>query len=212
MKKIRNRATLLTVAALLGVLSAPAHAQQKTMERLHFGSPEAAATFDIERAKIANSDCSCFWLRGGSGEVAVRFYPAWSLVGSFAGSHASNVQPGTDVGRLTWLIGPRFRVDGSRFTGPIASGHGSHLFGQFLAGGTHGFDGVFPTRSGVAPSANSYALEAGGGLEISQARGFNLRAFEIDYVRTALPNSATNTQNDLRLAFGLAYSFKAPTR
>lgn len=210
MKKISNHATVLTVAVLLAGLTATAHAQQKTMERIHFSLPEAAMTYDIERAKIADSSCNCFWLQGGSGEVAAQFYPAWSLVGSFAGSHASNIQPGTNVSRLMWLAGPRFSYDSSRFTQRLTGRHGSRLFGEFLAGGTHGFDSAFPAGGGVTPSASSYAFEGGGGFEIEQARGFNLRAIEIDYVRTALPNSATNTQNDLRLAFGVAYSFKKP--
>jgi hypothetical protein len=212
MKKIGKHATLMTVAVLVAGLNATAHAQQNTTGKIHFRLDEVAATYDIERAKIATSSCDCFWLQGGSGEVAVQFYPAWSLVGSFAGSHASNIQPGLDVSRLTWLVGPRFSYNSSRFTGKLTNRHRSHLFGEFLAGGTHGFDSVFPASGGVTSSASSYALEAGGGLEIALAGGFGLRAVEIDYVRTALPNSATNTQNDLRVAFGLAYSFKDSRR
>jgi hypothetical protein len=202
-KTIGDHAIRLAIAVLLAGPAA-AHAQRTTTEGFRFALPEVATTYDIERAKIANSSCDCFWLQGGSSEVAVPFYRTWSLVGTLGGSHASNIQPGVDLSRLTWLAGPRFSYDSSRFTGR----HGSILFGQYLAGGTHGFDSVFPASGGVTSSANSYAFEAGGGLEIGLAGGLGLRAFEINYVRTALPNSATNTQNDLRLAFGVAYSFR----
>jgi hypothetical protein len=32
-----------------------------------------------------------------------------------------------------------------------------------------------------------------------------MTAFELDYLRSNFPNSANNTQNDLRLAIGLVY-------
>jgi hypothetical protein len=211
-KKIRRRTALMRALVLLPGLTATAHAQQSTTETIRFHLPEVSATYDIERAKIANSPCSCFWLQGGSSEAAVPFYPGWSVVGSFAGSHASHIQPGVDVSRLTWLIGPRFTYDSSRIAGRLTGGRESHLFGEFLAGGAHGFDGTFPAPSGVTPSADSYALLTGGGLEFSLGGGLNLRAVEVDYVRTALPNSATNTQNNLHLAFGLAYAFSKSTR
>jgi hypothetical protein len=40
---------------------------------------------------------------------------------------------------------------------------------------------------------------------VALSRGFGVRAFEVDYLRTSLPNNASNSQNDLRIAFGLTY-------
>jgi hypothetical protein len=145
-------------------------------------------------------------MRGGSAQAAVEFLPAWSVVGSFGGVHASNIEPGVDVSRLTWLVGPRFTYNSSRVMGEFAARRQSHLCGEALAGNTHGFDSVFPTRSGVRSSAGSYAVQIGGGLDVAIVGGLNLRPVEVDYLRTALPNSASNSQN-VHLTFGLAYRF-----
>ena len=32
-----------------------------------------------------------------------------------------------------------------------------------------------------------------------------VRVLELDFLRTSLPNNAANSQNDLRIAFGLSY-------
>jgi hypothetical protein len=79
------------------------------------------------------------------------------------------------------------------------------LFGEALFGGAHGFSSSFPTPSGLVSSANSFAMQLGGGLDVAVGRGFGIRALELDYIHTSLPNNASNSQNDLRIAFGLTY-------
>jgi hypothetical protein len=48
-------------------------------------------------------------------------------------------------------------------------------------------------------------MQLGGGVDVALSRGFGVRAIEVDYVRTSLPNNASNTQNDLKIAFGVTY-------
>jgi hypothetical protein len=79
------------------------------------------------------------------------------------------------------------------------------LYGQGLFGGVHAFNGVFPASSGTTSSAGSFALQVGGGMNLFFSKSFGVRLLEMDYVRTALPNSASNTQNDLRLACGVLW-------
>jgi peptidoglycan-associated lipoprotein len=187
----------LIAAVLLGVVSAPA--QSTGQQRLQdLRSPVIAVTYGLERAKTAAIGGGGFWLQGGAVDVAVPFYKGFSIAGSFNGVHASNIQPGVNLGKLSYLAGPRYTFGGSRF----------QLFGEGLFGGAHGFDSMFPTKGGVVPTANSYAMQLGGGLDIPLRNGFGIRALELDYVRTALPNNGTNSQNDLRLAFGVFYHFK----
>ena len=69
----------------------------------------------------------------------------------------------------------------------------------------HGFDGFYPASPAPTTSANSFAVQAGGGLNLYLTRSLGIRLIEADYVRTALPNGAANTQNDMRLAFGVTY-------
>jgi len=192
-----------TTALLLGALAAcgQSSAQQRGPEKADIGGPEVAVTYDLERAQIANAGCGCFWLQGGSVEFAMPFYRGLGVAASFGGEHAWNIQPGANLSKLTYLAGPRYTFGGAGL-------HAPHLFGEALFGGAHGFDSIFPSSGGVTPTANSYAMQFGGGMDLGLSSGFGLRAFEVDYVRTALPNNGSNTQNDLRLAFGLSYSFK----
>jgi len=197
---------LILLAALLpGAMVAPAQAAaQQAPDKVHFSAPVVAVTYDLERAKIAGTSCGCFWLQGGSAEVAVPFYKGLGVAGSFSGETASNIQPGVGLSKLSYIAGPRYTFDTSR--GRHAAG--VQIFGEGLFGGAHGFSGIFPANGGVTPTANSYAMRIGGGMDIVLRNGFGVRAFEVDYVRTGLPNGGTNTQNDLRLAFGLSYRFR----
>jgi hypothetical protein len=81
--------------------------------------------------------------------------------------------------------------------------HASHpLFKRCLADPTRGTN----LSSGgpvLGNTANSLALAAGGGLDISLARHFAVRAFEAEYFRTQFPNGANDRQNNLRLSAGL---------
>jgi hypothetical protein len=79
------------------------------------------------------------------------------------------------------------------------------VFGEALAGGVRGFGSIFPLPTGTDSKASSFAFQAGGGLDIAISKHFALRAIEADYVRTYLPNNGTNTQDHLRLAFGVTY-------
>jgi outer membrane immunogenic protein len=179
---------LTTIAALLfGAMVAP----------VHLAAQQVAITYDMERAKIAVNGGSGFWLQGGGMNLAVPIHGRFGIAASISGGHASNIRPDVNLGKVTYLVGPRYTHDFSRM----------QIFGESLFGGVHGFDGVFPAAAGTTSSANSYAIQLGGGLDIPLRNGFGIRAPEIDYVRTGLPNNGTNSQNDLRLAFGLSYHF-----
>ena len=178
---------------------APVHltAQQKASGTASLNSPVVAITYDMERAKIAVNGGSGFWLQGGGLNLAVPVHRGFGIAAGFSGGHASNIRPGVNLGKVTYLVGPRYTFALARV----------QIFGESLFGGVHGFDGSFPAGGGSTPSANSYAIQLGGGLDIPLRKGFGIRAPEIDYVRTGLPNNGTNSQNDLRLAFGLSYHF-----
>jgi hypothetical protein len=195
-------ATLCVSALLLGAFAAATPAAAQAKATVNRSSTEVAITYDLERAKVEAVSCGCFWLQGGSVSGAVPIYKGWSIAGSFAGAHASNIKPGVDSNKLSYLAGPRYTLDTSR-----RSAHSLRVFGEALFGGAHGFGSIFPSGSGVTSSANSYAMQLGGGVDVPLGSGFGLRAVEADYVRTGLPNNGTNTQNDLRLAFGLSYRF-----
>lgn len=190
---------------LCGVLTmaAMAHAQQARPYLLPGAtSADIAATYNLERAKIASSNCGCFWMNGGGAEGALNFRHGLGAVALLDAGHASNITPGVSLSKFTYLFGPRYTFSPIRWRKQRRQ---TRLFGEALFGGAHGFSSSFPTPSGMATSANSFAMQLGGGVDVAAGRRFGVRALELDYVRTSLPNNASNTQNDLRIAFGVTY-------
>jgi peptidoglycan-associated lipoprotein len=186
---------------LLGVLAASASQAlaQQASKNMHAALPVVAVTYDLEDAKgaLIGGD---FWLQGGSVDIAVPFYRGLSVAGNFSGVHASNaIHPGVNLGKISYLAGPRYTLARSSHV---------RIFGEGLFGGAHGFDSIFPVGGSLVPTANSFAMQLGGGMDVSLHRGFGVRAIELDYVRTGLPNNGANSQNDLRLAFGISYQFE----
>ena len=59
----------------------------------------------------------------------------------------------------------------------------------------------------LASSANSFALDLGGGADYSISQRFSLRAVQLDYLRTSLPNIDSGWQNNLRIGVGVTVRF-----
>jgi opacity protein-like surface antigen len=189
----------LFVAAFL--FTPMAHAQDEPRPL----SVDLAATYSVERANIVTNDCGCFWLQGGSVNGGVTFFHGLGVAANFTGEHSSNIVPGVDVNKLAFMAGPRYTLRASRWANHLHLRKPTAVFGEALFGFAHGFDGAFPTSTGFTSSASSFSMQVGGGLDVALAKRFGLRALEVDYVRTTLPNNATDTQNDLRLAVGISY-------
>ena len=68
----------------------------------------------------------------------------------------------------------------------------------------HGFGSAFPDKAGfIQPTANSFALLVGAGLDYKYRRHLSFRVIQADYGYTGLPNAATNKQNLLRISTGI---------
>ncbi|MGA9673559.1 MAG: hypothetical protein WBQ94_30490 [Terracidiphilus sp.] len=171
-------------------------------------STDIGVTYDAERAQLAPGNCSCFWLQGGGVDGAVTFWRGFGIAATFTGDHASNVAPGVDINKISFMGGPRYTYTawGARGERPRFQ-----IYGQGLFGGVHAFDGVFPASSGTVPTADSFAIQAGGGVNIFLTRHLGVRVVEASYVRNELPNNGNSTQDDLRLGAGLVYHFGAST-
>jgi hypothetical protein len=204
--RISIRGIVLLASACI-IAGPAAWAQQKLKPATPAISTDLTVTFGTERSEVAPGQC-CFWYKGGGADVAVTFWKGLGIAASLTGDHASNVMPGLDSNKITFMAGPRY-------TWAIPAGNSNNprlqLFGQGLFGGTHGFDGLYPTSTGVTSTASSFAIQAGGGFNVLLTKHFGLRLIEADYVRTALPNGYDNTQTDLRLAFGATYHIGSRT-
>lgn len=96
---------------------------------------------------------------------------------------------------------------GPRYTRSLPTLHRTQLFAEGLFGGVHAFDSVFPGSTGVTSSAGGFSMQLGGGVNVPVAKRISIRALEVDYVHTNLPNNSADSQNDLRLAFGAVWHF-----
>jgi hypothetical protein len=139
-----------------------------------------------------------FSMQGGSVQVHGQFFRGWGVVADVSGLHANMLPHSTDgLDLVTADFGPRYTWS------PVH--HRLALFGQFLVGEAFGMNSIFPSTGGVSSRANGLALQVGGGINVPLSTHVGVRAFEADWLRTALPNSTTNIQNNLRLGVGIFF-------
>jgi len=202
--RISSRGKVLLVGAcLLAGATSWAQQSQKPVAP-DTVSTDLAVTFAVERSQAVSSQGS-FWFKGGGADAAITFKSGMGIAASLTGDHASNITPGVDANKITYLAGPRYTWTAWQGHVTAADNRRLQVFGQALFGGTHSFNSYYPALPAATSSANSLAIQAGGGLNLYLTRNLGLRLLEADYVRTALPNTASNLQNDMRLSVGLTY-------
>jgi outer membrane immunogenic protein len=191
--------TLMTFSLIVTVsfaLAAPGFAQVAPDKTL----AEVSLTYSTLRTNAPVGGCGCFWANGGTMEVAVPFWRHVSAVGEFSGETASSIPGNTGAG-LSLISG----------MGGLRLGRSMHTrfkpFVQGLIGGVHAFNSYFPGSNTPTTSANSFALAAGGGLDISMTRRFLIRPIQLDYQYMQLPNSTSNQQHDFRVSAGIVFRF-----
>jgi len=204
--RISSRGKVLLVGAcLLAGATSWAQQSQKPVAP-DTVSTDLAVTFAVERSQAVSSQGS-FWFKGGGADAAITFKSGMGIAASLTGDHASNITPGVDANKITYLAGPRYTWTAWQGHATAADNRRLQVFGQALFGWTHGFNGYYPAMPAATSSAKSLALQGGGGINFYLTRNFGVRLLEADYVRTVLPNAAANIQNDMRLSFGLTYHF-----
>lgn len=142
-----------------------------------------------------------FWLQGGNIQAHGQFWRGLGAVADVSGAHNANINSsGVGLDLVTATFGPRYTLWMPRK--PIS------VYGQVLAGEAFGMNSLFPGIGGSGSnSANSFALVAGGGVNCARRR-FSVRALEVDWVRTQLPNAGSNVQNNLRIGAGFVFHIK----
>jgi outer membrane protein OmpA-like peptidoglycan-associated protein len=160
------------------------------------------------------------WLNGGSVSVAYnlnRYLGIVADVGDYTNSEIrfTDGYTGTvDVdasngGVISYLFGPRLSF---RHQGRLTP------FVQVLAGGVHAseIDLANCTFScTLLPKENTFAMTAGGGLDLRVHRHFAVRLIQAEYMMTRFTDYSTGvagTQNDVRLSTGLVFRFGGGAR
>ena len=156
-------------------------------------------------AMIGNAppgECGCFLLNGGSSEALFHVWKNVAAVVQLTGDHTGNVlQSQQALSLVTYMAGPRYSLlMPRRIT----------VYGQFLAGGMHGFDAYFP-RDDAQPndSANSLAFSVGGGVEIGISDWLSVRTVEAEFLASHMANDLSGRQRSFRISSGLIFRFSS---
>jgi hypothetical protein len=165
---------------------------------------DVALNFTYKVAKIA-STTNRFVLPGGSLDAAYNFggkVKALGLVVDINGESKSNIEPGVNLTQFSVMGGARYT-----FHLVPKNPHAVDLYGQFLGGGVFTSNSLFPGPSSTTTSANSSAIQLGGGANIRLTRRIALRLLEADFIATHLPNSTNSRQYDIRFSNGVVFHF-----
>jgi hypothetical protein len=187
---------LLGVITVFGSAARRAVAQSATPS-----STTGAIDFSLQYTALHSGDISGagFWMQGGAFAIHGQVYRSFGLVADLTGDHTGNIaSTGVGLNLITATFGPRFTCTHRQFA----------AFGQALIGGAHGSDGLFPTVSGTETKASSLAFQTGAGLNIQVKPHIAVRAVEVDWQRTQLPNASTNVQNNILIGAGLVFRVK----
>jgi hypothetical protein len=160
---------------------------------------EVALTYSASYSNVVSGQQ--FWMQGGGVELHGQFWRGLGAVADVTGFHAAKLASSTvGLDLVTAAFGPRYSwlLPHSRFV----------FFGQMLAGEANGLNSTFPGAGSATSTADGLALQVGGGMNVKLKRHIALRAFQADWLRTQLPNSTTNVQNNLRVGGGIILSMK----
>ena len=159
---------------------------------------DLAVTYVSQRSLRSNTGQN-FWMEGGSAELGFNLWHGLGPAADFTGSHTSSIgSSGVPLVLTTATFGPRYRWRAARRVS---------IYGQALFGVASGSSSVFPTPSGTESSARSFALQLSGGIDYRLSRHFAVRAIDLGYLHSALPNGNNNVQNNLRLGAGAVFRF-----
>jgi outer membrane protein OmpA-like peptidoglycan-associated protein len=161
------------------------------------------------------ADNRLVWLHGGSTSLAYNLSRWISVVGDFGAHTNSEVRfsggytgtvdvDNSNVAVMTYLLGPRVSFWKHGRVSPFA---------QALFGGVHANQVNLKgctVNCTVLPSQDSFAMTAGGGLDLRVHRHFAIRLIQGEYLMTRFTSyttGASGTHNDLRLSSGIVFRF-----
>jgi hypothetical protein len=201
MRKTTMRVRLSTVLLLGAILTTGSLAAQtaapQTAAPQRQGSTDIAFTWDGMHSDIVGG--GSFWMQGAGLQLHERFWRGLGVVADIAGTRTANIHStGVGLNLITVTFGPRYTWSRRRVS----------LYGQGLVGEAFGFDGLFPSSHGANSSDDSLAALAGGGVNVAVSPRLAVRLLEADWLRTQLPNSSGNAQNNCRLDAGVVFRFR----
>lgn len=155
---------------------------------------DLAFMYSPQRSQGTNGNS--FWGQGGSVEFAAYLYRGWGVAADLSVNHATNINgSGVKLTTITTLFGPHYKWSHGKLA----------IFGNGLVGVSAGSDSVFPSTGGATQSAQSYAVQVGGGADWRLKQWLAVRPIEASWQRTEFPNGTTNVQNTLQIGAGVVF-------
>ena len=165
---------------------------------------DIAVTFTAENANPVGGGGN-FWLKGGNVEMGNNLWHGLGFAVNGGGSHSSSIgTQGIPLSLWSLAAGPRYRVALSPHYSPKVK---SSVFGEFLIGGTKGFNSYFPNPGGAATKSDSLVFVTSVAIDMKLTHLLALRPIQAAWVRSKLSNGTTNVQNDIRLSAGIVFQF-----
>jgi hypothetical protein len=159
---------------------------------------DLSVTYIGERSLKASTSQN-FWMQGGSIELGANLYRGWGIAADVTGTHTGSIgTSGLQLSLVTTTFGPRYRWHADRRLS---------LYGQGLIGEANSFRSIFPATAGSQSDGNGFAAQVGGGIDYRISYRFAFRVLDAAWLRTQLPNSTDNVQNNLRLGAGVVLRF-----
>lgn len=193
--RIHHIAALLTIIGTSAAFGQQPYAFQAT-DQPRF---DVAVGYNYTGANAPPAVCNCF---GMNGAFVSGNFQAWDwlgLTGKVTANHATDISSlGQNLTLMTFMGGPKISLPNWRL----------EPFGEVLFGAARGTGSYFPSGTSSTTSASSFALSTGGGFDFSLSPRIGIRALDVQYVRTGLPNGVGNNQNQLQIGAGLIIKFQ----
>ena len=194
----RNFSQLLVMGVLFsGVMCLQAQQQSATSQGTHLEVGLSYQAFDANPVQ----ENYRFWMQGAGLQVHDQFKGNLGVVADLSDQHVGNIHSsGIGLDLIMATFGPRY-------TRQLLHERLS-VYGQALYGEAWGMHSIFSDGSSTTNHAISQAWTLGGGVNLRLRPHLLVQVVEADWVRTQLPNAASNVQNNLRIGAGVVWRFK----
>jgi peptidoglycan-associated lipoprotein len=187
-------AALPFAAALLFLAAWPAMAADAP-------SQEVSLSYSYVHTNAPPDHCDCFSMNGASIGYLFNFSDALGVAVDIGRENASNVRStGLDLTLSSFLTG-------LRYTDRHLAGDRLSVFGQVLLGVTHASGGLADIATSAGRASNDFSALVGAGADINVTDRFAIRALEVDYYLTTVPNGVNGYQNNVRASVGVVLRF-----
>jgi hypothetical protein len=162
---------------------------------------DLAFTYNAQDSNLTSGNK--FWMQGGSVQMTDTLTRRFGLTADLSGTGSGKISPsGAGLTLLTITVGPTYSLTFPRHK---EAQRPVRFFGEALAGLANGFSSVFPGTQGAQSTARSLAVKMGGGMDIDLTPRIAVRVLQADWLRTQLPNGASNVQNNLQVGAGIVW-------